>query len=186
VVPPQVQVGSLGAVESSVPEVGQTGLHAAGNAFSAFEWSELESTNYLVYIANLRRLKCPEQTIHDLVSAEIAAVYSERRALIEQELKAALSAGLLPACRGAEKKLQTLQNERDRLVESLMHPEPSAGVAAESGAVATSDEVGTNQTMRAVMPLFLKTPKQDLHLDVEQLEAMNEVREPGSLRSRLF
>lgn len=41
-----------------------------------FRWAQLESTNYLQYIANLRAIGCPEQTIHDLITAELRNYYA--------------------------------------------------------------------------------------------------------------
>jgi len=61
-----------------------------------FRWNQLESTNYPVYIANLRSVGCPEQTIREIVTAEIHDIYEGFR----QELRksplpgAALAAGL--------------------------------------------------------------------------------------------
>jgi hypothetical protein len=42
---------------------------------SGFHWSQLESTNFPTYVANLRAIGCPEQTVRDLVTAEIQALY---------------------------------------------------------------------------------------------------------------
>src|SRR5262245_45431219 len=36
-----------------------------------FHWSDLESTDYHQYIANLRAIGCPEQTIRDIIIADI-------------------------------------------------------------------------------------------------------------------
>src|SRR5688572_30079527 len=35
-------------------------------------WAALESTNYHVYIANLRAFGCPEETIKDIILTDIA------------------------------------------------------------------------------------------------------------------
>lgn len=43
-----------------------------------FHWSELESTNYVDYIANLRAIGCPEPTIRDIILAEINAHFRAR------------------------------------------------------------------------------------------------------------
>jgi hypothetical protein len=48
------------------------------NALS-FRWSDIESTDYRQYIANLRAIGCPEQTIHDLVEAELNELYASRQ-----------------------------------------------------------------------------------------------------------
>jgi len=36
-----------------------------------WRWSRLESTNYATYVANLRAVDCPEQTIRDIVLADL-------------------------------------------------------------------------------------------------------------------
>ena len=34
-------------------------------------WAQLESSDYVSYVANLRRIGCPEQTIRDIIVADI-------------------------------------------------------------------------------------------------------------------
>ena len=46
-----------------------------------FSWREVESADYPTYIANLRDIGCPEQTIRDIIIADVNALYSRRRAL---------------------------------------------------------------------------------------------------------
>src|SRR5207247_3949875 len=46
-----------------------------------FSWREVESDDYPTYIANLRDIGCPEQTIRDIIIADVNALYSRRRAL---------------------------------------------------------------------------------------------------------
>lgn len=45
-----------------------------------FSWRELESDDYATYIQNLRAIACPEQTIRDLIIADVNALYARRRA----------------------------------------------------------------------------------------------------------
>ncbi len=45
-----------------------------------FTWAEVESDDYNKYIANLRDIGCPEQTIRDIVVADINALFARRRA----------------------------------------------------------------------------------------------------------
>src|SRR5437879_6431121 len=45
-----------------------------------FSWRELESRDYPTYIANLRDIGCPEQTIRDIIIADINALFTQRRA----------------------------------------------------------------------------------------------------------
>jgi LysM repeat protein len=45
-----------------------------------FSWHELESDDYATYIANLRDIACPEQTIRDIIIADVNALFARRRA----------------------------------------------------------------------------------------------------------
>jgi hypothetical protein len=46
-----------------------------------FSWQEVESPDYPTYITNLRNIGCPEQTIRDIIIADVNAMYARRRAL---------------------------------------------------------------------------------------------------------
>lgn len=45
-----------------------------------FSWQEVESDDYPTYITNLRDIGCPEQTIRDIIIADVNAVYARKRA----------------------------------------------------------------------------------------------------------
>ncbi len=45
-----------------------------------FSWGELESDDYAAFIANLRRIGCPENTIRDIIVADVNQLYARRRA----------------------------------------------------------------------------------------------------------
>lgn len=45
-----------------------------------FSWRELESEDYATYVANLRDIACPEQTIRDIIIADVNALFARRRA----------------------------------------------------------------------------------------------------------
>lgn len=49
---------------------------------SGFNWASLESTNYTTYIQNLRAIGCPEETIRDIIIADVAKLYAQQRARI--------------------------------------------------------------------------------------------------------
>ena len=44
-----------------------------------FHWSQLESTNYREFIANLRAVGCPERTIKDIIITDVMRLYAQRR-----------------------------------------------------------------------------------------------------------
>jgi hypothetical protein len=46
---------------------------------NAFNWRQLESTDYRQYIANLRGVGCPESTIKDIILTDVMRLYAQRR-----------------------------------------------------------------------------------------------------------
>jgi hypothetical protein len=44
-----------------------------------FHWSQLESTDYRQYIANLRAVGCPETTLRDIIVTDVMRLYAARR-----------------------------------------------------------------------------------------------------------
>jgi hypothetical protein len=44
-----------------------------------FTWSQLESTDYRQYIANLRAVGCPEPTLRDIIITDVMRLYAARR-----------------------------------------------------------------------------------------------------------
>ena len=49
-----------------------------------FSWSEIESDDYEKYITNLRAIGCPEQTIRDIILADVNKLYDERKSAEDQ------------------------------------------------------------------------------------------------------
>src|SRR4029077_16837798 len=43
-----------------------------------FSWTQVESPDYPPYIANLREIDCPEQTIRDIIIADVNALFAKR------------------------------------------------------------------------------------------------------------
>ena len=53
-----------------------------------FRWSQLESTDYRQYIANLRAIGCPEATVRDIVITDVMRLYAARRGKFYQNGRA--------------------------------------------------------------------------------------------------
>jgi hypothetical protein len=51
---------------------------------NAFRWSQLESTDYRQYIANLRAVGCPEVTLRDIIMTDVMRLYAQRRGQFSQ------------------------------------------------------------------------------------------------------
>ena len=83
---------------------------------SGFSWASMESTNYPSYIENLRSIGCPEETIRDIVVADVAKLYSQKRSQVWAAAEGvpywkagdALNAQLRQALRGIEEEQKTL------------------------------------------------------------------------------
>jgi LysM repeat protein len=87
-----------------------------------FTWSEIESPDYVTFITNLRDIACPEQTIRDIIIADVNALYARRRALEvltpeQQWWRAAPDPAVQAA---ANLKLRELDDERRVLLTRLL------------------------------------------------------------------
>lgn len=51
---------------------------AVTNTYKPFHWRQIESTNYLTYVNNLRQIGCPEETIHFIVTGEINELFRSK------------------------------------------------------------------------------------------------------------
>jgi hypothetical protein len=53
---------------------------ASSESHSTFHWSSLESDDYTQYVANLRAIGCPENTLRDIIVADISLLFRNRSA----------------------------------------------------------------------------------------------------------
>jgi hypothetical protein len=89
-----------------------------------FSWSELESTDYNAYIANLREIGCPETTIRDIIVADVNQLFAQRR---EKEIPIPeqpwwRSEPEWGAIQAAADKSKALEEERKALLAKLLGP----------------------------------------------------------------
>lgn len=75
----EVQTSQGDSASTDLPALPVVQAPAGSCSVTKFHWSQVESTNYLTYISNLRGIGCPESTIRDIVTAELSAFYQERR-----------------------------------------------------------------------------------------------------------
>ncbi len=120
-----------------------------------FHWSQLESPDYRVYIANLRAIGCPPQTVRDIISADVHILYIKKR----EELRlddAALAVG--PWSRP----------EETALIARLLGDRPAPQPAPEQ----------PPQLARAPMPLVFQNMDLDaLKLQEGQREGIEQLRQ---------
>jgi LysM repeat protein len=94
-----------------------------------FSWHEVESADFPTYVANLRQIGCPEQTIRDIIIAEVNAVYSRKRAveLVTPEQQWWRSQPDTNVVRAAAEKARELEEQRRTLLTSLLGPNWETG-----------------------------------------------------------
>lgn len=73
-----------------------------------FHWGQLESSDYKTYISNLQAIGCPEQTIRDIITADVDGLYSRK------------------IQRSEDRKREELRQEENNVIVSLLGPPPSA------------------------------------------------------------
>ncbi|HWC61133.1 MAG TPA: hypothetical protein VHC44_15675 [Verrucomicrobiae bacterium] len=113
-----------------------------------FHWSQLEAADYPTYVANLRGVGCPEQTIRDIVTADVDEAFyaSKRDELRQKEPRVSLEHALLELKRG-----------EDAFIASLLGTQPAPNEAATTNAVASSTRPSRGPTDTAVkMPLVFQ------------------------------
>ncbi|MGP8200621.1 MAG: hypothetical protein ACLQU4_14090 [Limisphaerales bacterium] len=113
-----------------------------------FSWDQLESTNYVAFIKNLHAVGCPEQTIRDIIMAEVNRWYARRR-LEEvnypnyQWWRSDPDPALVKA---ATARLEALETERRGVLTSLLGPgwdaQSNEQIAAAGGITLTGPILG--------------------------------------------
>jgi LysM repeat protein len=94
-----------------------------------FSWGEVESPDYPTYIANLRNIDCPEQTIRDIIIADVNALYSRRLAteVVTPEQQWWRSEPDTNVVRTALETFHRLDDERRALLARLLGPNWESG-----------------------------------------------------------
>ncbi len=97
-----------------------------GTPPNPFHWSQLESGDYRQYVANLQAIGCPQETVEDILRADVSALSTRQRAKdlegINQRLWEMIAA---PHREGTDKiddQLSAPRRERDRVLAQLLGP----------------------------------------------------------------
>jgi hypothetical protein len=94
-----------------------------------FSWQDIETPDYPLYIANLHAIGCPEQTIRDIIIADVNSLYARRRAteLVTPEQQWWRSEADTNVMQVASDKARSLDDERRNLLARLLGPNWEAG-----------------------------------------------------------
>ena len=157
-------VGARSPAHQVPPGLARPGVASSSNSTApnpvpatSFDWRQVESSDYRQYVANLRAIGCPEQTVRDIVVADVRELYDQKLG------QARLSSGDYPYwssaaatqwAAGHQSKLQALlAEERSVLHELLGHfavPERPSTVAALSDPRVSSMDAATVQRIREI------------------------------------
>src|SRR5256885_4732142 len=94
-----------------------------------FSWRDIESADYPTYILNLRNIGCPEQTVRDIIIADVNALYSLRRAtnLVTSEQQWWRPEPDPAVLQATAEKSRALEDERRALLTRLLGTNWEAG-----------------------------------------------------------
>ena len=94
-----------------------------------FSWGEVESADYPTYIANLRNIGCPDQTIRDIIIADVNLLFARRQAaeVTSPEQQWWRSYPDVAVVRAAAEKVRALNEERRALLTRLLGPKWESG-----------------------------------------------------------
>ncbi len=129
--PPPSQSGSnnIGSSVKALPLRSATNAAVASLTTNAppFHWSEIESTDYRQYIANLRAVGCPEQVIRDIIVADVNQLFASRIQAIWQPRNKAYwqKYGGDPPSPEQLKQLTAIEKEKSGVVQELLGFKPS-------------------------------------------------------------
>lgn len=97
---------------------------AAQTTLGKFTWRLLESTDFKRYIENLRSVDCPEQTIQDIIIAEVNKLYAGREATLRLRPEHLKPWEIFGASQYAsterERKFRQLMREKRALLKDLL------------------------------------------------------------------
>jgi hypothetical protein len=106
---PDVGTRGSGDQHDVPPALKSAAPNTAAAPASPLSWRQVESEDYRQYIVNLRSISCPEQTIRDLIIADVNKLYAARENPLKAKPKPTADN---PAGETAEQKLERLRQLR--------------------------------------------------------------------------
>jgi hypothetical protein len=111
-------------VTQVVEQVEQTNISS-----ETFDWSQVESEDFSIYARNLRGIGCPEQTVRDILTADIEQLFVRRRQELFRPLQnqfwdsLAKNGDLIG--RELQKKVDKLKAEKEALLNKIVKGAPA-------------------------------------------------------------
>lgn len=131
-------------VTNTVTQIAVRKINATNNLLASLagrplSWRALESTNYFVFIENLRAFSCPEETIRDIIITDVAKLYGRHRAQQRARYPAPKFWQAFDPLGGSadpvelQRKLRVLDREQRQLIRELLGVELRWELAKYSG-----------------------------------------------------
>ena len=144
-----------------------------------FSWQAIESPDFATYVSNLRLVGCPEQTIRDIIIADVNGVFSRRRAteLVTSEQQWWRSTPDSNVVQAAAEKVRALEDERRALLTRLLGTNWESGDLASiprpsrPGVVLDGSVLGTlpAETKQAIQEVSLQSQERiQAYLDAQR------------------
>lgn len=159
------------------------------------DWRSLESDDYATYVANLRAAGCPEETIRDILLADVNKLYAQRRRALapkprdfefwrsEEEIDAAPAS---EESRRRDAELAALEAERRQLLATLLGPAANRSELEEFTTDALEDralQFLPEEKRRAVAAAEARSRQERAALDLIPDPAEREAREASIRKS---
>jgi LysM repeat protein len=145
-----------------------------------FMWNEVESTDYATYMANLRDIGCPEQTIRDIIIADVNALFAKRRAELVRPVQQQWWRASLPP--EIARKVRELETQRRELLAKLLGadwagPVEKASTQNKSGLVLDGPVLGplSDEVKQSINDIVAKSQER---MQALQASAAAEGRKP--------
>ncbi len=147
---------------------------SSGNGSQPFHWSQIESTDYRTYVANLRRIGCPEATIRDIIAADVHSLYERQRAQIPKPE----GSNLLPEKVELQAELSRLGREEAELIAILLDDNSNQTAAARvSAATRPVRPTRAGSSSAPELPLVFRGPTEGIELNRERSEVIGYLRQ---------
>lgn len=135
--PPEAIPAAVKASQAPVPVEPKA---VTNTVVRQFTWESVESADYREYIRNLRAIGCPDETIRDIILADVNKLYDSKRKQVRggpRKFEYWKAGGMLAGYLGDPetlKKLKALEEEKNKVLLDLgIQPDPMNQLMAATG-----------------------------------------------------
>jgi hypothetical protein len=168
-----------------VPSAPDTGPYLKTNVVvrhENFTWEQIESPDFPIFIKNLRAIGCPEQIVRDIIISEVDRVFARRRLeeVVFPNYEWWRSKPDAAAVQAASAKLAALENERQKLLTSLLGSgwdAPNNELIAANGGITLTGPVLGNLSAALRQTVYRIAAAAQLKIDAYQ-DSQHQLNQP--------